>query len=170
MSSDLDVAGSDLSPDLAFDILSNRRRRMVLNYLRTNGSEATVKELAREIAAAEAGVDTESLTRKQRKRTHVSIYQSHLPRLAEAGIVEYDEEAGEVRLANRAVELEPYLDPPREDTYPWQTHFLVLAVVSLLLLGASFASGTLPVAIPTTLVSVLVTMALTISALAYYAD
>ena len=45
-----------LSPDVVFEILSSRRRRMVLYLLRQRGDTATVNELAEEIASLENDV------------------------------------------------------------------------------------------------------------------
>ena len=123
----------EMSPDLVFDILSNTRRRMVLYYLRQYGGSATVQELADEIAAMENDVEVEELTRQQQKRVYVSLYQTHLPKLEESGISEYDDEAEVVRLTERATEIDEYLSSPETESYPWQLHYLVLAVFGALL-------------------------------------
>lgn len=129
----------EMSPDLVFDILSNTRRRMVLYYLRQYGGSATVQELADEIAAMENDVEIEELTRQQQKRVYVSLYQTHLPKLEESGISEYDEEREEVRLTGRANEIDHYLTTSENSTYPWQTHYLALAIFGGLLLVLSAA-------------------------------
>lgn len=129
-----DTSGSqELSPDLVFDILSNTRRRMVLYYLRQYGGSATVQELAKEIAALENDVEVDELTRQQQKRVYVSLYQTHLPKLEETGIVESDDETGEVYLTERAGEIDSYLTSTTDDSYPWQRHYLVLAMTGALL-------------------------------------
>lgn len=122
-----------MSPDLVFDILSNTRRRMVLYHLRQCGGSATVQELADEIAAMENGVDVDDLTRQQQKRVYVSLYQTHLPKLEESGISKYDDEREEVQLTERARKIDEYLTPTVASQYPWQTHYLVLAVLGGLL-------------------------------------
>jgi len=81
-------ASEELSQDLVFDILSNTRRRMVLYYLREYGAPASVQEIAERIAALENEIPPEELSRQQRKRVYVSLYQTHLPKLNEAGIIE----------------------------------------------------------------------------------
>lgn len=129
----------EMSPDLVFDILSNTRRRMVLYYLRQYGGSATVQELADEIAAMENDVEIEELTRQQQKRVYVSLYQTHLPKLEESGISEYDDEREEVRLTGRANEIDHYLTTSENSTYPWQTHYLALAIFGGLLLVLSAA-------------------------------
>jgi len=149
----------EMSPDLVFDILSNTRRRMVLYYLRQYGGSASVQELADEIAAMENGVDVDDLTRQQQKRVYVSLYQTHLPKLEESGISEYDDDEEVVRLTDRANEIDEYLTSTAESRYPWQTHYLVLAVIGglLFLLSALGVAGF--AAIPSALLG-LVLMAL----------
>lgn len=133
----------ELSPDLVFEILSNTRRRMVLYYLRQYGGAASVQELAGEIAALENDVQIDDLTRQQRKRVYVSLYQTHLPKLEETGIIEYDDDDGHVQLTDRAVEIDDYLTATDEPEYRWQLHYLVLAVAGglLLLLSAAGVPG-----------------------------
>ena len=132
-----------MSPDLVFEILSNTRRRMVLYYLRQHDGVATVKELAGEIAALENDVDIDSLSRQQRKRVYVSLYQTHVPKLEDAGIIEYDDDEGIVRLTDRANEFDSYLTPATDPDYPWRIHYLALAAVGgiLFVLSAVGAPG-----------------------------
>lgn len=129
---------SELSSDLVFEILCNARRRMVLYYLRQEGEPVTVEELAREIAAMENGVSLDELTRQQRKRVYVSLYQTHLPKLEDTGIIEYDEDGNDVKLTNRAHEMDSYLLPSSPSETPWQKYYFVLAAVSGLVFGLSY--------------------------------
>jgi hypothetical protein len=117
-----------LTPDGVFELLSNHRRRMVLYYLRTNGGSVDVQELATEIAAMENDVPPDELTSQQRKRVYVSLYQTHLPKMAELNTVDYDKDAGVVRLAPRAADVDRYLTTEDGPSYPWRFHYLVLAV------------------------------------------
>lgn len=121
-----------------FDLLSNSRRRMVIFYLGTPGTEMTVAELAEAIAARENDTDIEAITYKQRKRVYVSLYQTHLPRLADAEIVRYEKDAGTVGLTERAAELESFLTATEGSRYPWHKHYLSLSLVSGFALLAHF--------------------------------
>jgi DNA-binding transcriptional ArsR family regulator len=147
MSSDAETSGP-MSPDLVFEILSNTRRRMVLYYLRQNDGAATVKELAEQIAALENDVDPEDLRRQQRKRVYVSLYQTHVPKLEDAGIIEYDDASGEVRLTNRAGEFDSYLTSTTDSDYPWRMHYLILAGLGGWLFALSFLGAPGLAAIP----------------------
>lgn len=121
-----------LSQDAVFDILSNARRRYVLYYLREAGEPVELRELARELAKWENKATEEELTKQQRKRVYVSLYQTHIQKLADAGIVEYDQDSGMVSLANAASQINPYLSPDGNDEgqTQWQALYLVLALVS----------------------------------------
>jgi DNA-binding transcriptional ArsR family regulator len=163
MSSDADTSGA-MSPDLVFEILSNTRRRMVLYYLRQHDGVATVKELAEQIAALENDVDVDELRRQQRKRVYVSLYQTHVPKLEDAGIIEYDDASGEVRLTNRANEFDSYLTPTSEPEYRWRLHYLGLAVVGGLLFVLSVLGAPGLSAIPTSVLGIGLMVAFAVSA------
>jgi len=115
-----------LSQDMVFDLLSNSRRRFVLHYLERADGPVRLSELAAEIAAIENEVSTEELTSQQRKRTYVSLYQTHIPKLQDAGAVSYDAETGMVELASGAGEIGEYFQKQGTDR-PWQYYYLVLA-------------------------------------------
>lgn len=106
---------------------------MLLYYLRENGGSATVKELAEQIAALENDLEVGELQHQQQKRVYVSLYQTHVPKLEETGIIEYDESQGMVRLTARAGEFDSYLTTDSESEYPWQFHYFGLAMVGGLL-------------------------------------
>lgn len=86
-----------LDADAAFALLSNARRRHLLRELR-DGRTASLDDVARRVAAAERGVSTGDVDAGARKSVHVSLYQTHVPRLAEHGVVRYDADARTVSL------------------------------------------------------------------------
>lgn len=126
-----------LSRDRVFKLLGNRRRRFVLYYLRNSDTEeVTVRELAAEIAAWENGVDPEEVTYKQRKRVYTSLYQSHLSKMAADGVVEYEQDRGNVRLTASGRTLDAYLEVVTGDDVPWSDYFLGLSMLSFAFLTA----------------------------------
>lgn len=165
MSSD---ATTEMSSDLVFDLLSSGRRRMLLYFLRERGGSASVKELAQHIAALENEVDVEDISRDQEKRVYVSLYQTHLPKLAEAGVIKYHKDEGQVMLTDQALEMDQYLTQPSGMEYPWQLHYLILAAVSAVLLGFSltdvsiFGNGSL------VWIGILITVGFAISAVVHF--
>jgi len=96
-----------MSEDEVFKLLSVQRRRELLRGLKRAGGEATFGELTEAIATGES--DAES-TRKGRKAVYVSLYQTHVPRLVEAGVIERDDETKSLRLTERAADLLAYLE------------------------------------------------------------
>lgn len=159
-----DVTTQELSQDLVFDILSNTRRRMVLYYLRQHGGPAAVQDIAEEIAALENDVDPEALSRQQQKRVYVSLYQTHLPKLETAGVIGYDEDEGLVSLTSRAMEIDTYLTPTATADYPWQLHYLGLAIVGGVLFTLSALGGPVIGAIPMLVLGVGIMLAFAVSA------
>lgn len=121
-----------LSQDQVFDLLSNSRRRFVLHYLKEADGPVRLSELAAEIAAIENEVSVDELTSQERKRTYVSLYQTHIPKLQDAGAVSYDAETGMVELASGAGEIGEYFQQQQESR-PWQYYYLLLAGGGLLL-------------------------------------
>lgn len=99
--------------DLVFDILKNRRRRQVLRYLMAIDGAASIGDLAEHLAAWENDVSQGDITYKQRKRVYISLHQTHLPKLDDSSVVDYDSRSGMVSLTDG---IEPYrvhldLDP-----------------------------------------------------------
>jgi len=92
-----------------FEILSVHRRQEALRYLDHNGGEATLRDLAEHIASLECDCEVRQLSSKQRKRVYVGLYQCHLPKMADAGVVEYDSDRGNIALNDRSGRLLQYL-------------------------------------------------------------
>ncbi len=88
-----------------FELLSARRRRFALHYLTTQVGAVPVSEVADQIALWER-----DHTRDGYERICTSLVHVHLPRLTDAGIVEYDPERETIELRERATVLTPYLD------------------------------------------------------------
>lgn len=78
-------------PEDVFTAISNSRRRQVLLSLEQSDCTLTVSELAVEIAAIEQLVEPSQVTSTQRTRIYVPLTQSHLPKLDELGLIEYDD-------------------------------------------------------------------------------
>jgi len=119
----------DLTQDLVFDILSSARRRRVLYLLKSDGP-MELTELAERVAAQENDTTVEELTRQQRKRVYVSLYQTHVPKLEEAGFVDHDQDSGVVSLRSEADAIDEFLGTD-EQTVTWGYVYLVLAVVGV---------------------------------------
>lgn len=112
-----DTDAHELPLDQVFELLSNSRRRETIHYLTDNDSEATLSDLAEHIAALENDVPIKALTSSQRKRVYVALYQCHLPKIDDMGIVTFDKNRGTVELTANVAQLEPYLG--ESDTTIW---------------------------------------------------
>ena len=139
------VEESGPSRDEVFTALSNGRRRNVIKYLKTNGSESRVRDIAEQLAAWENGVEVPAVTYKERKRVYTALHQSHLPKLADGGFIEYESDRGLVSLTEESRRLEVYLEVVSENEILWSEYYVGLAVVCGLLATAAWA-GTVPFA------------------------
>lgn len=144
---------SNLSQDVVFDILSSPRRRYVLYYLRTREEPVQLTALAEEVAAWENDTNPAEITEQERKRVYVSLYQTHIPRLAEVELIKYDKQSGQIALAKEAKQIDRYLDSVNE-TYPWQQIYLGLAAVSAALLALTVVLDAVPELVVATIVIV----------------
>ncbi|WP_137291730.1 DUF7344 domain-containing protein [Natronorubrum halophilum] len=119
---DADGDRSVLDPDDIYHILQTRRRRDVLRYLHTADEPVRLRDLAEQIAAWEHEVTVENLTSSQRQRVYISLYQSHLPKLDNRGIVSYDKDRGTIESTPLASQFDPYLvgieSPTESDPWP----------------------------------------------------
>jgi len=104
-----------LSLDIVFGILSNRRRQLVLEYLRDNDGEATTGELAEHIAAIENDTTVQQLNAQQRKRVYIGLYQSHLPKMDDVDVIDFNQSRGRVSPGRHVEPLYEYLDVANDD-------------------------------------------------------
>lgn len=128
----------ELSQDTVFDVLSSARRRDTIKILREEETPIELTTLAEIVAARENDTTVEELSSQDRKRVYVSLYQTHVPKLVDVGIVEHDTDSGEVWLTPKASAIEQYLENP-EQSKAWHRFYLALAVLGgFLFLAISF--------------------------------
>jgi len=99
-----------LTPEKAFETLKNERRRRVLRYLDDNESEATLGGLAEHIAGIENDKPARMVTSNERKAVYVALYQCHLPKMDDMGVVTYDRRSGRVEPGPNAPDVTTHLD------------------------------------------------------------
>lgn len=155
-----------LSQDTIFDILSSSRRRYVLYYLRQAEGPVELTALADHVAAWENQTEIENLTDREKKRVYVSIYQTHIPKLDQAGVVSWDRDTGTVSLSDEAYRIEDYLHEPSQQI-AWYKVFLAYAAVSFILLALVVANVGIFGAIPEVIAAMVVVGFLAISAIQY---
>ena len=126
---------ASLSKDEIFELLKNRRRRDVLEYLMSVDRTATLSELAEHIAAWENDVEVSALNSSQRKRVYVALYQTHLPKMDKVGIVDYNQDRGKITLTENAAVLETYLNREHGDD-AWNRRYVALSAIGALVVTA----------------------------------
>ena len=85
---DADVADSALDRDTRFDILSHQHRRTILTLLAETPT-LTRDELTTQLADAVTDTASQS-TLEHRRQLRIALHHNHLPRLTDAGLIEYE--------------------------------------------------------------------------------
>lgn len=153
-----DNSRRQLSLDTIFGALKNARRRHVLTYLRQADEPVEIGELAEQIAADENDKSVSEITYSERKRVYVALYQCHLPKLDDSGLVSYDKSRGSVALRENAVQLEPYLDGSAT-TRRWYRYYAAVVGAGALALGGVWLLGLSTVGVQLALLGLLVMIA-----------
>jgi hypothetical protein len=120
---------TELDEDEAFELLSSSRRRLALAELRAAGGSLALGRLAERVAGQQEGVDPDRVDPDTRKSVYTSLQQFHLPRLDEAGVVEFDADRGEVSATATASRLDACAATVRGDEVPWYGYYAGLTAV-----------------------------------------
>ena len=142
---DTDSRGQESTPiptDAVFEILKNERRRMTLRYLLRRDEEVKIGELSEHIAAEENDTTPARLSSTERKRAYIGLYQCHLPKMDDYGVVAYNSDRGLIRLGPNVSQVEHLLDQPTTDR-PWSQYYLALAAANATLFAGWLAAGVL---------------------------
>lgn len=130
----------DLSREEIHDVLSNRRRRWALQYLkRQDERSVAVTDVVDYVTRCECGPPLDAIGHTERKRVYTALRQSHLPKMDDLGVVNYDQMRGEVTLTENAREVQMYLEYVPENDIPWHTYYLGMTTVCLGLAGVTWA-------------------------------
>lgn len=92
-----------------FEALANRRRRYVLQCLCEYQTPMALADLADEIATQEQDAPLPDIPAEDVKRVYMSLYHTHIPKLADANIVEYTQEQDLVALSTKSEHVEAFL-------------------------------------------------------------
>lgn len=113
----------ELTPDAVFDALQNPRRRFVLAYLRQQDRPVTLTELAQKTAAWEADAPVSEVEDERVNRVKLSLHHTHLPKLADLGLVEYTADdphtvspTERVRTLEADIDLDTLVEPRKYHT------------------------------------------------------
>ncbi|MFB6173325.1 MAG: hypothetical protein ABEI39_01650 [Halobacteriales archaeon] len=128
-------AASELDSVEIHEVLSNERRQLALRALREAGGPLSARELSERIAEVETGESPPP--RNIRQSAYVSLHQTHLPKLDEMGIVEYDESAKTVSLEDRASEVSVYMETVPRYGISWSEYYVGVSLLGVLLIVAA---------------------------------
>lgn len=112
------------------EILSNGRRRKVIEHLQNEPNEVSVRDLAARIAEAETGESPPPSN--IRNSAYISLHQTHLPRLDETGIIHYEEDRKTVSLRKPARQANVYMEVVTQYGITWSTYYRTLGTIALL--------------------------------------
>ncbi|ADD03630.1 uncharacterized protein Nmag_0031 [Natrialba magadii ATCC 43099] len=115
-------AADAAATDAVFDLLSDWRRRAVLRYLDRleNTDPVPLSDVADHVVLEDDGQDSGPLAATgdallgTRKRIHISLRHTHVPKLADAGALEFDPETNTVALCETGEELVSQLQNERQ--------------------------------------------------------
>lgn len=78
--------------DAVLDVCTNKRRRIVLATLANQQQPVSIDDLTNAVIKHNHHLPPTEADDETFKRAYVSLYQTHLPKLAEAGFIQYDPE------------------------------------------------------------------------------
>ena len=99
-----------LELDEVFEALDHPRRRYLLYTLVNGGNEETLPRLAAKIAAWEQNTDVSEVTDEKQQKVRVSLYHSHIPKLAALEIIDYQEKKDIIVRAVNTTQVQAVLD------------------------------------------------------------
>lgn len=128
-----------------FHLLQNERRRRVLRYLSDTDGAVEMRDIAEQIAAWEHETTVQQLSSQERQRVYIALYQTHLPKLADAGMVTYNQSRGIIERTPLTDQIIQYLD--RNDATDrsadtdskWVVYYTVVTAISVLLISVVWA-------------------------------
>ena len=129
------MTDEELSQAELFDVFSNARRRRTVRYLKQQNGSCDLSPLVEQVAAWENDVGPDEVTRAQRRRVYISLYQTHLPMLEDHGIVDWDPDGHRIELLPHEKAFEPYLDRCIGRQRSWHTLYASLSIAGALAVG-----------------------------------
>lgn len=107
--SDLDsLAATDtVSHDDLFEAIADSRRRIALSTIASAGTPIELRTLARSVVREESDSADADVPEDTLQDVAISLYHTHLPKLANLGLIEFDARERVVESAADGIELLP---------------------------------------------------------------
>jgi hypothetical protein len=112
-------------------LLANERRRAVIERLDASPGTVTVRDLSTAIAEAETGQSPPPV--RVRESVYTSLHQTHLPKLHEVGVVEYDRDRSLVHVRPAVRQVDRHMDVLNGLGITWGEYYRTLGVFGLVL-------------------------------------
>jgi hypothetical protein len=116
-------------------LLANERRRAVIERLDASPGTVTVRDLSTAIAETETGQSPPPA--RVRESVYTSLHQTHLPKLHELGVVEYDRERSLVHVRPAVRVVGRHMDVLNGLGITWGEYYRGLGVFGLVLVIGS---------------------------------
>ncbi len=161
----------NFSRDAMLDVLSNRRRRYTIHFLKQQQfNRATISDLADQVASWENDKRNDELTYQERKRVRNALQQFHLSKMDDEGFVKYDADRGVVELTDAASEANFYVDSLTGGEIPWGVYYLGLSALSVVCLAGLWFQVPPFAAVSAAMYCVYLVAALVVSSLGHFYD
>lgn len=102
---DTQEAAREDALDTYFTVLSNQRRRYILNSLGEYETPMALADLADEVAVREYDSPVTDISAEEVKEISISLYHVHIPRMEDAGLIDYNQDDDLVTLLEDGQEL-----------------------------------------------------------------
>jgi len=152
---------TDLSAKEVHDILRNDRRRAVIKHLQGQLGEVSLRDLSERIAERESGESP--APRGLRESVYNSLHQTHLPKLDEREIIDYDRNRKTVELLEGARHVDVYMEVVTRYGITWATYYRSLGVIALLTVVLVNAGVPVFAGVPTLAVAIVFLVAFGVS-------
>ena len=125
-----------LSGNERMHLLPNGRRRLDVHALKRIEDPDAHAELCAHVAAWETETEPEEIDREDRRSVYVTLRRTHLPKLDEKNVIQFDESENTVQSTELLDNIEVHTEVLHEKEISWSLYYLGLAGVCGLLLVA----------------------------------
>lgn len=122
-----------LSRNELFDVLSQERRRCALYYLHQHSGTVELRDLVDYVTAWQYDQPLSELDADDRMCVYSALHQVHLPKLDEAGLIEYDTDKSEIRIEDELEYAQLYLEYDPESDISWSSFYVGLVGIGVVL-------------------------------------
>lgn len=138
---------AQLSNEEIHDVLRNERRRRVIDILQSSNGTVSVRELSEEIGSIEA--ESNPPPRNIKQSVYVSLLQTHLPKLNELGIIDYESDRKMVKVDGRLEDLSVYMETVPKYGLSKVEYYAALGLLGILTISAAEVGAPLFSMVPT---------------------